>query len=165
MNNKNKIITVILCIFVFILSTVSVFADSSWIWISETRPYDLFPIVIILTLIVEIIAINYWAEVHMLLKTCIVVTLANLASFLIPYWITVYIDGVHQYPDTLNDYHSIVIGPYLILTFMLEVPIIMLLLKKNADKKKLFIVTLVANVLTTLMVYAIEKIFCEGYYV
>ena len=26
-------------------------ANSSWIWISETRPYDLLPIVIILTLL------------------------------------------------------------------------------------------------------------------
>ena len=33
------------------------------------------------------------------------------------------------------------------------------------EKKKLLLITLGANVLTTIMVYGVEKIFCEGYYV
>ena len=154
-----------LSIAVSLLSTEPVYADSSWVWISETRPYDVLPYVVVLTLVIEIGMINYIAKVNKLGKSSLVVTIANLVSFLFPYWLIVYTDGVHTYPDTLNDYHSVVIGPYLILTLMFELPIVMTFLGHDVkDKKKLFLVTLGANVLTTLMVYVIENIFCEGHW-
>ena len=49
---------------------------------------------------------------------------------------------------------------------MIEIPIVMALLGRDVkDKKKLLLITLGANVLTTIMVYGVEKIFCEGYYI
>lgn len=163
MNNIKRCLLVTSVMLLYL--SESVYADSSWVWISETRPYDVLPYVVILTLAIEIVIINYMAKVDRLGKTSLVVTIANLCSFLLPYWATVYIDGVHTYPDTLNDYHSIVIGPYLLLTLMIEMPIVMTLLRRDVkDKKKLLLITLGVNVLTTLMVYGIEKIFCEGYY-
>ena len=163
----NNIIRCLLVTSVMLLYlSESVYADSSWVWISETRPYNVLQYVVILTLTIEIVMINYMAKVDRLGKTSLVVTIANLCSFLLPYWATVYIDGVHTYPDTLNDYHSIVIGPYLLLTLMIEIPIVMALLGRDVkDKKKLLLITLGANVLTTIMVYGVEKIFCEGYYI
>ena len=60
-------------------------ANSSWVWISETRPFDLLPAVIVLTLAIEIAAVllalkkkNFW-------KVLFFVALGNLLSFAAPY--------------------------------------------------------------------------------
>ena len=82
----NNIIRCLLVTSVMLLYlSESVYADSSWVWISETRPYNVLPYVVILTLTIEIVMINYMAKVDRLGKTSLVVTIANLCSFLLPY--------------------------------------------------------------------------------
>ena len=158
-------ITIATIVSTILILTTPVFADSSWVWISETRPYDVLPYVIVLTLAIEILAINCLSGVNKKWKAMVVIALANLCSFMIPYLVAVFVNDVHIYPETLNDYHSIVIGPYLVLTLLVEVPLVMSLLNKDVESRyKLFWVTVGSNVITTMIVYIIEQVFCEGYY-
>lgn len=60
-------------------------ANSSWIWISETRPYDLLPWVVLVTLAVETVCVDRIPGVDRLPKTFCVVAAANIVSFAAPY--------------------------------------------------------------------------------
>ena len=39
-------------------------ANSSWVWISETRPYDILPFVVIGTLLIETVAVNLVGKIN-----------------------------------------------------------------------------------------------------
>ena len=68
-----------------VLFDTTVFANSSWQWISETRPFDLLPIVAVATIFIETAAINWGGNVHRLYKVFGMNILANMVSFLVPY--------------------------------------------------------------------------------
>lgn len=164
---KNTIIILMMILGALTLQTSAVFADSSWIWISEKRPYDVLPIVVVLTLAIEILAIYWAARIDKFRRVFLSVTAANLASFLLPFIITLASSApVHPYPDSLNDYHYIVGAGYLILTVLVEFPIVYCILRKHTGRTKILAAAIIAvNVVTTVMVYMIEQKFCQGYYV
>ena len=52
---KYKHLSALLLILIFMpVLMLNVYANSSWVWISETRPYDILPFVIVITLVIEI---------------------------------------------------------------------------------------------------------------
>ena len=71
------------CITAFM--TACVLANSSWVWISETRPLDLLPIVIAGTLLIEVAAVLLAMRKQKYWKVLFFVTLGNLLSFAAPY--------------------------------------------------------------------------------
>jgi hypothetical protein len=155
---------------------ITAYANSSWVWFTQTRPLDLLPIVIVITLAIEIIAVNKFAKVNNLKWVVPVVVLANLVSFLIPYaWIAVspfnlysmsnlgegFFESIRQ---SINTYPFFTISLfYLFLTLVIETPIVYSFLHKKAvDKKILIKVIIIANTVTTVIAFAIEHIFCRG---
>ena len=144
-------------------------ANSSWVWISETRPYDILPFVIIGTLLIETIAVNLVGKIGNWYKTFFSVFVGNIISFIAPY--IGYSNSLYeQMGYTLSQIISR--GPYytvgavfLLLTIIIELPMVYLLLKKDADnKKKLAVCILVANVVTTALVALVERALCYGHW-
>ena len=61
---KYKLISAfIISLFSLPLFNLTAFANSSWVWISETRPYDVLPWVAIGTLIIETISLIVFAKI------------------------------------------------------------------------------------------------------
>ncbi len=143
------------------------FANSSWVWISETRPYDVLPFVAAVTLIIETATLNGFLKVGNWHKTFVGVFIGNLISFAVPYIgysnITPYA-GYYTLGQILNRGPFYTVGgAFLIITVLVELPFMYFWLKKNVtDKKKLILVTVVANVVTTVMVALCERLLCEG---
>lgn len=144
----------------------SAFANSSWVWISETRPYDVLPFVAVATLIIETLAINLFLKIGNWHKVFFGVLIGNLISFAVPY--IGYSNTVPYYDMPLS--FILERGPFytvgaafLFLTVAVELPFIYFWLKKNVKNKKLLVlVTVVANVVTTAMVALVERLLCHG---
>lgn len=52
---------------------------------------------------------------------------------------------------------------FCLITILIELPIVYCCLKKNAGSRKWFVITiLVSNVVTTVLVAIVERIFCVG---
>lgn len=142
-------------------------ANSSWVWISETRPYDILPFVIIGTLLIETVAVNLVSKVGNWYKSFFAVLVGNIISFITPY--IGYSNSLYgQMGYTLSQ--IIDRGPYytvgaafLLLTLIVELPIVYFLLKKDADnKKKLALCIVLANIVTTVLVAIVERTLCYG---
>ena len=142
-------------------------ANSSWVWISETRPYDILPFVIIGTLLIETVAVNLVSKVGNWYKTFFAVLVGNIISFIAPY--IGYSNSLYgQMGYTLSQ--IIDRGPYytvgtafLLLTLIIELPVVYFMLKKDADsKKKLALCIVLANVVTTVLVAIVERTLCYG---
>lgn len=89
--NKVKcFIEKILCTFMLIMCFLPTFAyaNSSWRWISDTRPYDVLPFVIIITLAAETISIIKFSHIGNKVKTFLIVLIGNILSFAAPYILT-----------------------------------------------------------------------------
>ena len=84
--NRYKAITntTITALLVFAFSFTA-FANSSWAWISETRPYDVLPFVAIATLAIETAALNLILKIGNWHKVFSGVLIGNLISFAVPY--------------------------------------------------------------------------------
>ena len=61
-------------------------ADSSWVWITETRPYDVLPFVVVGTLLIETLSIWLIPHTRRLSKVFWVVCLGNGLSYAAPYF-------------------------------------------------------------------------------
>lgn len=139
------------------------FANSSWRWISETRPYDVLPFVIIGTLIIETSMINYIPRINRTKKVFGVVLLGNALSFAAPY--IAIIDGpIYTFSQALENWPTYTIGfAYLTITIVIELPLVYNLLKKQTvSRKTLFLTILAANIITTILTAIAERIFCYG---
>lgn len=160
--------TVFIAAFLSTCFYVSALANSSWVWISETRPYDILPFVIIGTLAIECLAIHSATDRSNIYKTFVAVTFGNLASFLFPYLMysntTPYADAGYSLKQILNrgPYYT-VSAAFLILTVIIELPTVYFFLRKNSpSRKKLAVVTVGVNILTTFLVAVLERILCYG---
>ncbi len=150
------------------MAAFPVCADSSWQWISETRPYDLLPPVIAGTLVIEITAVLLALKNRKLWKVLFIVTLANLLSFAAPY-LLMYVElrdlgGSQSFVSYLDKFPNYVIGiAYLNLTVLIELPVVWLTLRKDSKNQWWFLVViLAANAVTTGLTYWVERHFCYG---
>ncbi|HKK94883.1 MAG TPA: hypothetical protein VJ916_00965 [Anaerovoracaceae bacterium] len=166
MKNRSKYIVMVLAI-VLLVPQIT-YADSSWYWVSKTRPFDILPFVAIGTILIEVMWIRYATRMKELGKVVIVVIVANLVSFLAPYvieyfsmsWYGSFFDVIDSVPIfTVN-------AGFLLLTLAVEMPIVYNLLKKYvANKKMLMWHTLYANVATTVMLVIVERLICSGLWI
>ena len=151
-------VIVITC-FVLLIIPQAVFADSSWCWLTDTRPFDILPPVALATIVIEVLAIWLIPHTGKLMKTAVAVILANAASFLLPYALLLNDPVYPKFDDMLN-------AGFVILTLVLEIPIVYNLLKKHADSKKKLLWSIVgSNIVTTAMVAVIERMVTDGYWV
>lgn len=155
-----------------LLLPMTAFANSSWHWLTKTRPYDVLPVAIVITLLAEILAINFIPKIKKPLKVFVFVTLGNLLSFAAPYllWIIDQIklfgtDGVSRYFTYYTEFQpSYTVGfDYFLITILVEGPIVYFGLKKNASSKKaLILTTITVNAVTTAFVAVLERLLCRG---
>lgn len=143
-------------------------ANSSWVWISDTRPFDVLPYVVIGTLLVETLGIGLIPrfEGKKMGKVFCVVCVGNLLSFVAPYLLRWMFGIGLPFAQTL-DFHNYTVGAvYLVLTVVIELAVGYFLLRKDTERKKTLIAAIVGcNVVTTVAVAIVERTLCQGYWV
>ena len=154
------------CITAFM--TACVLANSSWVWISETRPLDLLPIVIAGTLLIEVAAVLLAMRKQKFWKVLFFVTLGNLLSFAAPYLYNYlsYSSVGFSFLKYLDHWPSYTVGIiFLSVTILIELPIVWLSLRKDAKHPVRFaLVIIAANVLTTGLTALAERLICSGHW-
>ena len=147
----------------------SVSANSSWVWISEKRPYDLLPFVALATLLIETLGYSFLLKTENFYRTFSGVVVGNLISFAVPYIgysNTTPYAGYYTLTQILNRGPFYTVGTaFLVITILVELPFMYFWLKREVEnKKKLVAVAILLNTVTTVMVAVVERVFCEGYY-
>lgn len=161
------------CILLFFIFQTSALANSSWHWVTIS-PMRVLPFAIVLTLTIETWGAAVFGKTKGIMRTFIVVAIANAASFVMPYFIYAYrikfygvgfgADWKYVWEKAFNSGPNYIVGfVYLILTLCVELPIAYLLLKNHSEnKKQLFYTIIVVNVITTAVVAVMERILCRG---
>ena len=144
-------------------------ANSSWIWLSEARPYDVLPFVAVITIAIETAALWYVLEKRHLVKIAVVVVSANLLSFATPYlWMyyEMHVEALKSFSWLMESGHYYTVGGvYLFMTLIIETPVVFFTLRKNAGNKwRFLLISVGANLITTLITAAAERIFCYGHW-
>ena len=165
MNKKIKI-CVIWIVALCVAYVRPVYANSSWRWLTDKQPWQLLPIAIVFTLLVEISMHKYILNVRGS-KIYIAIIAANICSYILPYviegWEGYYWMG-YTIPRALSSgpYYMIGMG-FLFMTLLVEIPVVLGIMKKYVeDKKKMIAVTVISNIITTGFVFVIERIVCQG---
>lgn len=168
MNKKYSVIlNLIITLIVMMYLPITVYANSSWHWLT-TSPMTVLPYAVILTLIIETFLIIKFGKVNNTKKTFCIVSLANLMSFVAPY-----LERAYRFIPTSGGYdisaafykgpYFIVLIGYLLLTIIVEVPVVYFLLRRDTQSRKaLFVTVIIANILTTIAVAVIERLVCIG---
>ena len=167
MKRRVAIRIIVLSSLMLLILPQAVFADSSWCWLTDTRPFDILPPVALATIVIEVLAIWLIPHTGKLMKTAVAVILANAASFLLPYALLLNDPVYPKFDDMLNAGPNYIVGAgFVILTLVLEIPIVYNLLKKHVDSKKKLLWSIVgSNIVTTAMVAVIERMVTDGYWI
>ncbi|MBE5809519.1 MAG: hypothetical protein E7318_01145 [Clostridiales bacterium] len=157
-----------LAVLMICLLPITASANSSWRWLSETRPYDVLPFVAVITIAIETAAMWYVLGKQHLVRIAVAVVIANLLSFAAPYlWMNfeMHVEALKSFSWLMENGHYYTVGcVYLCMTLMIEVPVVFLTLRKHTGNKWRFLLTVVgSNALTTLITAAAERIFCYGH--
>jgi len=93
--------------------------------------------------------------------------LANAASFLLPYALLLEDPVYPRFDDVLNAGPNYIVGfGFVVLTLLIEIPVIYNLLKKHVDSRKKLLWSIIgSNIVTTAMVAVIERMVTDGYWV
>jgi hypothetical protein len=153
------------------------FANSSWGWLTDA-PYTLLPLAIALTLIIETLGLIRFAGVFKPWRALFIVSVANVCSFIVPYFMVFFLDVFFGWENPWSWSHierRILNGPdsYLVnlfsvaITLVVELPVVYYGLRNtvSADgRRRLFWTIVWLNLLTTLIVAIIERMACVGGY-
>lgn len=165
---RNKIISMLTISTVFVVFfTITVNANSSWHWVT-TSPKTILPIAIIITLLIETFGVLKMNCITNAKRVFLIICLANILSFVSPY-----IERAYRFIPTSGGFsisaafnkgpYYIVLAGYLMLTLIIEIPVVYLLLKKYVkSKKRLISSILCTNIITTILVAIGERILCIG---
>ena len=166
MKRRAVIRIIVLSSLMLLVLSQFVFADSSWCWLTDTRPFDILPPVALATIVIEVLAIWLIPHTGKFIKTAVAVILANAASFLLPYALLLNDPVYPKFDDMLNAGPNYIVGAgFVILTLVLEIPIVYNLLKKHVDNKKKLLWSIIgSNIVTTAMVAVIERMVTNGYW-
>ena len=166
MKRRAVIRIIVLSSLMLLVLSQFVFADSSWCWLTDTRPFDILPPVALATIVIEVLAIWLIPHTREFIKTAVAVILANAASFLLPYALLLNDPVYPKFDDMLNAGPNYIVGAgFVILTLVLEIPIVYNLLKKHVDNKKKLLWSIIgSNIVTTAMVAVIERMVTNGYW-
>lgn len=143
------------------------YANSSWHWLTGS-PMRILPLAVVLTLAVETGIISGFGRVRNIWKAVLCISLANLVSFLAPILVraaeTVPVRGSFALSNAFEGGPLyIVFTGYLVLTIIVELPLVYMLLKKDTEKaRNLAASILAANILTTVSVAVVERLTSVG---
>ena len=166
MKRRAVIRIIVLSSLMLLVLSQFVFADSSWCWLTDTRPFDILPPVALATIVIEVLAIWLIPHTGQFMKPAVAVILANAASFLLPYSVLVFNQVYPKFEDALNAGPNYIVGfGFVMLTLLIEIPIVYNLLKKHVDSKKKLLWSIIgSNIVTTAMVAVIERMVTNGYW-
>ena len=165
---RSRIPVALVCICsVIALFPAASFANSSWHWVT-TSPMTVFPFAVILTLSIETFAVVKYGRVSNTKNSILVIGLANLLSFLAPY-----LERAYRFIPTSGGFslfaafnkgpYYMVLSGFLLLTVVIELPLVYFLLKDHTTtKKSLFVSILLSNIATTVIVAGLERLICIG---
>lgn len=128
---RRKNIMILSMILLFSMFPVTVYANSSWHWVTYS-PKDILPFAILFTLLIETFGIKKFGKVNHIKEVIFVVAVANIISFTFPYIYRAYnLMGVtasnylQAWTSAFNSgpYYMIMLG-YLALTLLLEMPVV-----------------------------------------
>ncbi len=170
MKKYNALSAIYIAILLIPMFSTTGFANSSWHWLTDARPIYILPIVIVITLFLEIYSISFVCNEKPKNIAC-AVTLANIASFAAPYLFELIFGLINPYQiysffEMIDHTPMFTIGTvYLVMTITIELPVVYFCLHKNIkNKKRLLITTIGINTLTTIMVAVVERIVCLGHW-
>ena len=158
-------ISIFLCS--FLVCGQAVYANSSWVWLTEQRPYELLPVAAALTIIIEVVVIKIFLKIENTKRLIGLVVIGNLASFALPYLME-YLEmrawGYTDWAEIFDRGPFYIVGAiYLLLTLIVEIPIVSVGMKKEiAGRRRAILVIGMANVITTAMVGIAERLLCYG---
>lgn len=160
----------IVLITILFLMPHQVYANSSWGWISEKRPFDILPWVAAATILIEAIAAGLIPKTDIerrpyVIKTFVIVILANLFSFVAPYLIMyASMSWYGSFDRVLDAAPNYMVGlAYLALTVLVELPLLYVFLGKHvSDKNRFLAIIITTNTVTTIMTAIVERVICEG---
>lgn len=163
---KNSFMTLTLALIMSFGFSLTAFANSSWVWITATRPYDVLPFVVVFTLVAETWFIAFFCKIESKSRVFVPVLVGNLLSYAMPY--IVYSRSL--YGEFYGLKHALDHSPYytvgtafLVMTLVAELPVVYLSLKKKAEDKRVLAISIVIiNVLTTVAVALVERVLCRG---
>ncbi len=162
---KKSLSAFVVAVLLVMLSTTTVFANSSWHWVTDTAPIDLLPFVAIVTLIIETLAINFIPKVNKPVKVFAVVAIANILSFLMPYILLSCEPPYHSIKTAFRYPFYTVGGVFLFMTLATELPVVYFTLKKYVESKKHLLLSVIgSNVVTTVLVAIVERVLCYGHW-
>lgn len=151
------------------LFTLTAWADSSWVWISGTRPVDVLPWVAAATILIESVWIGSCLDRALRLRVFLAVCLGNLVSFLAPY-LFMSLENVrmgYSFAEALQKQADhwpswIIGGGYLALTVLTESFVYFLFSKRAEQPRRLLRAFLLSNAVTTAVTFAAERLLCHG---
>jgi hypothetical protein len=166
----NRIIKHIPLLIFILLNILPVYANSSWYWFAG-NPITILPYIIIGTLFVEIFSLIMFNKIKQKILFAITVIIANFASFLLPYIYMGLNDEMelnYGFIEMLNynidklPMYIINIG-YLIVTLVIEIPIVYAIFNNKVENKRKFICSIaIINIITTIIIAIIEHIIYKG---
>lgn len=170
MNKRKNINTILMTLILLFSVSLTAFANSSWVWLTPFRPIYILPFVIIVTLSTEILLIYYFSKSTKFNKIITFVILGNLLSFLAPYlWeflISLMPHSIYNFSEMLERGPSYIIGvAYLLLTLIVEIPIVYYGVKKDAENQQGLLKGIIfSNIITTIYTALVEHILCRGHW-
>lgn len=167
--NYRRLLFIAISIVTF--TTCYVYADTHetlpWVWLSNNRPWDIAVWLLAIAIVVETLAI-WWVpktgtpKMGMLVRIALTVTAANIVSLLLPYYMF-YGADLNMYYTNFQEYIEVGYGYfvgrfYVLLTFLVESPLVAFSLFFCTEKRKtLFITVFASNIATTIIVALIER--------
>lgn len=165
---KDRFYNAVIFTFIIVLFlTSAAYANSSWHWVT-TSPMTVLPFAVVFTLLIETASVVKFGKVSDTIKVLKVVSLANVMSFIAPY-----LERAYRFRRVLGGFslsaafdkgpYYIILSGYLLLTIVVELPIVYYLLsKETVNKKQLAGAIVLSNVITTLLVAVLERMICIG---
>ena len=149
----------------------TVYANSSWHWFSDT-PLTVLPWAVCGALFLEVLIICRANRTLSIKKTIAAAVYANALSFFLPYiFAGIFpILGAEElsFFETINysvrkvPFYTVGIA-FLAITLAAEIPAMWLMLRKSTENRKRLLISIAAaNIITTVLCGAAERILCRG---
>jgi len=172
---QKLVISIFICLLLLPILTISVSANSSWVWLTRD-PRPMLPWAVAGTLVFEIFVICFFNNIKAknILKPTISIVFGNLISFLLPYAFIGITPVVFEennnffsnidYTAEKLPFYIVGIG-FLILTLIIELPIEYFGTRHTVKSQKKLLTTIIAaNVITTAAVAIIERTVYKGHW-
>lgn len=139
---------------------------ASWVWVSNSTPYKIFPLLAIIAVLVEMgILVNFTEAKQYKKKAFLSVLAGNVLWFIIAYLpIGGYIHTADSILEAAGEVSATTINIALFVGAVLfKIPVVYLSMKNLTDNHKKLLLTLVVSVAATLLLtFIVEYYLCRG---